>query len=60
MSYILYYVMAGVVLNFIYDKIVNYTDDKFRFNMRERFVVLLLWPIVVIVFIYHFINSRND
>jgi hypothetical protein len=51
MSYILYYLMVGVVLIFLYDKVVDYTNDEFRFNITERIVVGLLWPIGLLFFI---------
>jgi hypothetical protein len=51
MSYILYYLMVGVVLMFLYDRVVDYTNDEFRFNITERIVVGLLWPIGLLFFI---------
>ena len=43
--------MVGVVLMFLYDRVVDYTNDEFRFNITERIVVGLLWPIGLLFFI---------
>ena len=57
-TYIIYYVFIGVLLNFLFDKVVDYLEqEQIRFNLMERIVTSLLWPIAVLVFVYNFIKS---
>lgn len=57
MSHILTYLMIGVVINFIYDWLVNYTGEEYRLTIKERIMTGLAWPIVLIIFIYNFIKT---
>ena len=57
-TYIIYYVFIGVLLNFLFDKVVDYLEqEQIRFNLMERIVTSLLWPIALLVFLYNFIKS---
>lgn len=60
MSWIITYLMIGVFGLFIYEKAVDYLVSELRFNNRERVIVGLLWPIILLIFIYHFIKTLND
>ena len=53
-SSVLYYLMAGLFVNFIYDKFIDWSGAEQRFNLKERLVVGLLWPLALILFIFHF------
>ena len=57
MSWIITYLMIGVFGLFIYEKAVDYLESELRFNNRERVIVGLLWPIMLLIFIYHFIKT---
>jgi len=59
-SNILWYFIIGVAINFVYDKSVDYTESKHRFTSRERFIVTIFWPIMVLIFIYHFIKTISE
>ena len=56
MSWILTYLMVGVGLLFLYDKAVTYTSAEFRLTAREQFIIGLIWPIGLLIFIYNFIK----
>lgn len=56
-SNIITYLIIGVALNLIYDWAVNSLGAEYRFTLKERVVVTLIWPFSVIIFIYHFIKS---
>ena len=60
MSWIITYLMIGVFGLFIYEKAVDYLKSELRFNNRERVIVGLLWPIMILIFIYYFIKTLND
>jgi hypothetical protein len=60
MSWIITYLMIGVFGLFIYEKAVDYLKSELRFNNRERVIVGLLWPIMLLIFIYYFIKTLND
>ena len=56
--YIIYYVFIGVFFNFLFDKIVDFLEqEQIRFNLMERIITSLLWPIALLVFLYNFIKS---
>ena len=57
-TYVIYYVFIGVFFNFLFDKVVDFLEQEhIRFNLMERIVTSLLWPIAVLVFLYNFIKS---
>lgn len=58
-SYIIYYILIGILLNMLYDLIVDWLQTKgktqdMRFSMKERFFVALTWPIYLIFFVRNF------
>jgi hypothetical protein len=57
-TYTIYYVFIGVLFNFLFDKIVDFLEqEQIRFNLMERIITSLLWPIALLVFLYNFIKS---
>lgn len=57
MSEFLIYLMIGVAVLFLYDKVSNYTSGEFRFTVKEQIIVGLLWPLAIILFLYHFVKQ---
>lgn len=50
-SAIIWYVFVGVAFNFLWDLITTWLkSEENRFTMVERFIVVLIWPIAVLVF----------
>lgn len=59
--YIVYYLFAGIMFNFLFDKLVDYTEqEQMRFTTMERIYTTLVWPIALIVFLYNFIRTLNQ
>jgi hypothetical protein len=56
MSWILTYLMVGIVFIALYDYICIKLETELRFNNRERVVVALLWPIGLMMFIWSFVQ----
>lgn len=60
-SGIVTYLMIGVVFNFVFDLLVNSSgNEDHRFNMLERLVMTLIWPIGILTFIFYFIKNIID
>ena len=52
LSAIIWYLFAGVAFNFFWDLITTRLESQEnRFTMVERFTVVLIWPIAILVFI---------
>ena len=50
----LQYITIGVIFNLVYDLVINHIQkEELRFNMIERIVFTIIWPIYVIVFIFN-------
>ena len=60
MSNIITYLFIGVVWNLILDIASNYLETENRFNFREKLFLGLLWPIMIIIFAYHFFKSIKN
>jgi hypothetical protein len=66
MQYIIYYLLGGVLFNFLYDLLVDKLDNQsLRFTMKERIAVGLVWPIYIIAFLRNFFiqlfkNNQDD
>jgi len=66
MQYIIYYLLGGVILNLIYDLIVDVlSKPSLRFTMKERIAVGLVWPLYVLMFMRNlfiqlFKNNPDD
>ena len=59
--YFIYYLFAGIAFNFLFDKLVDYTEiEEMRFTPMERVSTTLVWPIALIVFLYNFIRTLNQ
>jgi len=66
-TFVLYYIICGVIFNFLLDLIVNWLasynpeNEGLRFTMAERVVMSLTWPVhfvrLLIGFIKTIINS---
>jgi len=57
---ILGYIIAGVSFNLFYDLVINYLGEdnyKLRFNIAERLLVCIFWPLFLINFLITFIKS---
>jgi len=60
MNSLLIYLLIGIVVDIIYNFIVNYVNSENKLNNFERTVSLLAWPIIIIIFIYQFLKPPND
>jgi len=54
MSNLITYLLIGLILNFTFDLLSDYMESKTKFNLKEKTIMILSWPIMVIIFIYHF------
>lgn len=55
------YIMFGVLCNALYDLAINrIKKEELRFNMAERAVFAIIWPIYALFFIYNFIKTIID
>ena len=58
LSTIIYYVIAGVAFNFLWDLIISKTEtEEYRFTMVERVIVTLIWPVAVGFFLFTLIKN---
>lgn len=57
MSKIIIYLLIGMTWDIIYTFISNIIESKNILNNKERFLSILIWPIIFIIFGYHFIKS---
>lgn len=57
MNWILTYVLLGVFWNIILDFIGFITESKTKLTNYEKAFSIVLWPITIIIFGYHFIKS---
>jgi len=49
------YLLAGVIIAFIMEHLIRFTENTV--NGWERYALIILWPIMVVIFIYHFIKG---
>jgi len=55
------YLFIGIVWDIIYNFISTIIESSNKLNNFERTISLLAWPIVLIIFGYHFIKGlKND
>lgn len=63
MSTFVNYLVIGVVVGLLLDMLnsINPNPEQ-RFENKERFWIILVWPIAVLTFVYHFAKSwfNND
>jgi hypothetical protein len=57
MNNVIIYLLIGVGWDIIYSFIANITESKNKLDNKERVISLVLWPIVIIIFGYHFIKG---
>lgn len=57
MNWILTYILLGVFWNIILDFISFITESKTKLTNYEKVFSIVLWPIVIIIFTYHFIKT---
>ncbi len=61
MSLIITYLLIGIIWDIIYNFISTIIESSNKLNNFERTISLLAWPIVLIIFGYHFIKGlKND
>jgi len=56
-SWITTYLLIGIGWDIIYSFISNIIESKNTLDNKERLISLLFWPIVLIIFMYHFIKG---
>tara|TARA_R110002153_G_scaffold173929_2_gene326807 strand:- start:478 stop:657 length:180 start_codon:yes stop_codon:yes gene_type:complete len=49
------YLLAGVIISFIMEHLIRFTESTI--NGWERGVLIILWPVMSVIFIYHFIKG---
>jgi len=57
MNNVIIYLLIGIGWDIIYSFIANITESKNTLDNKERLISLLFWPIVLIIFTYHFIKG---
>lgn len=57
MSNLIIYLLIGVVWDVIYNFISTIIESSNKLNNWERLISLVLWPIIIIIFGYHFIKG---
>jgi hypothetical protein len=57
MNWVITYLLIGVGWDILYTFIAHVTESSNKLNNLERLISLVLWPIVVIIFVYHLIKG---
>lgn len=57
---ITYYLLLGVLWDLILNWIANSTNSKNILTNKEKIINILLWPIALIIFTYHFVKTLNN
>ena len=60
MSWIATYLLIGVGFDIIYSFIANITESKNKLSNYERVISLVIWPISLSIFMYHFIKGLKN
>jgi len=60
MSNLITYLLIGLILNFAFDLISNHLETSTKFNFKEKSIMVISWPIVVVVFLYHFTKTIGN
>ena len=60
MSLIITYLFFGVLWNVVLDSITTITESKHGLNNWEKVFSIVIWPISLIIFIYHFIKGMTQ
>ena len=57
------YIVIGICIAFLCDLLLNNVNLKAIKNIKktwgikERIILILIWPIVILVFLYHFLKK---
>jgi len=51
------YLFIGIIWDIIYNFISTIIESSNKLNNWERVISLVLWPIIIIIFGYHFIKG---
>jgi len=51
------YFAIGVGFNALYDYAVGLTSEEHRFTMKERLIVVAIWPIALLMFVFYGFKS---
>ena len=54
---IITYLMIGVAFNWIFDLLTDHLKSDNKLTIKEKFIVTVIWPIGIIMFIYHFAKT---
>jgi len=58
MNDFMYYILFGVVFNAIYDLSISYIKkEDLRFNILQRILFGLIWPLYLALLIYNLIKT---
>jgi hypothetical protein len=49
------YLLAGLIISFLLEHVIRATDQDV--NGKERYAMVVLWPLMIIVFIIYFIKG---
>ena len=60
MDNLITYLLIGLILNFTFDLLSDHLESKTKFNLKEKTIMILSWPVMVITFIYHFSKTINN
>ncbi len=60
MSWIIYYLLIGIGFDIIYSFIARILESKNILNNYERVISLVIWPISLSIFMYHFIKGLKQ
>ena len=53
-NYLIYYLFIGTIVGLFIDVIVKFSNNKF--TNSQRLINLILWPFILIMFIYYLIK----
>jgi len=56
-SNIIGYLVCGVIWDIILNFVSTITENKHQLNYKERVFSLVLWPITLFIFTYHFVKT---
>jgi hypothetical protein len=60
MNNVIIYLLIGVGWDIIYSFAANITESKNKLDNKERVISLVLWPISLSIFMYHFIKGLKN
>ena len=58
LSTIIYYVIVGVIFNYLWDFTVSKTQrEENRFTILERIIVTIIWPVAILFLIFTLVKN---